>query len=117
MKCHATGRVTLRNRRFIKPLAVPPKLTTPHPVISPEILNKQTHENQSTSHHDPIPVQPDQPIPTIQPVPNIENPASTTTYPTTIQPESTTDTPNPISSRIPLALKRLRNFNKPGAKE
>ena len=49
VKCHATWRKNLRNRRFIKPLH---QSATPHPVISSKIIPQQANENQSiTNHH------------------------------------------------------------------
>ena len=34
IKCKTTSRITLRNRRHIKPLPTPPSQTEPHPTIS-----------------------------------------------------------------------------------
>ena len=113
VKCHATGRVTLRNRRFNKPLPTPHQSTTPHPVISPKIL-PQSNENQSTPNHHPA--ETDAP-PASQSVPNINTPVVTMTDPANIQPSNTIGLLSPAPSKTPLALKCLRSFNKPGIKE
>ena len=114
VKCHAPGRVTLRNRRFIKPLPTPHQSTTPHPVISPEIVPQQTNENQSIPNHH---LAETDALPANQSVPSINTPVLTMSDPANIQPNNTTGLPSPAPSKIPLVLKCLRSFNKPRIKE
>ena len=40
IKCHATGRMAVRNRKFIKPLSSSPIKT--HPIISPSTIQNNT---------------------------------------------------------------------------
>ena len=112
-KCHATGRIILRNR-FIKPLPTPHQSTTPHPVISPKIIPQQTNENQSISNHHMA--ETDAP-PVNQSVPNINTPVATMSDPADIQPYNTIGLTSPAPSKIPLPLKGLGSFNKPGITE
>ena len=42
VKCKMTGRIALRNRRYIKPLPTPPSQTIPYPIISPGIIPNLT---------------------------------------------------------------------------
>ena len=44
-----TGRIALRNRRYIKPLPTPPSQTMPYSIISPGIIPNLT--GKEFSHH------------------------------------------------------------------
>ena len=112
-KCHATGRIILR-KRFIKPLPTPHQSTTPHPVISHEIIPQQTNENQLIPNHHTS--ETDAP-PVNQSVPNINTRVATMSDPADIQPYNTIGLTSPAPSKTPLAVKGLRSFNKPGIKE
>ena len=91
-----SGRVTLRNRRFIRPNPLHAKQQTHFPAITPGPL-----QDPNTVDH-----------PLSQPhTPDVPQPPSNT---------STVDTPGNFSaqrSTLPLALRRLQNFNKPGLTE
>ena len=103
-----------RKRRFIKPLPTPHQPTTPHFVISPKIIPQETNENQSIPNHHQA--ETDAPRAN-QSVPNINTPVVTMSDPANIQPNNTVGLPSPAPSKTPLALKRLRRFNKPEIKE
>ena len=104
IRCHATGKVTLRNRKFIKLLTSSPIKT--HPIISPSIIqnNTITPSNNVTQLHPNNQPQPQiiQPLPA--PTPNNKSP--------NIPGQSVT-----LPSKIQLALKHLTNLNNPGLRE
>ena len=110
IKVHGSGRITLRNRRFLHEIPHPPNT---NPIPSPTLVTTTPPREgvgesqplnqppQTTNNHNPVPTTVDTPqnhvpLPTIIPVPT--DPVTTT-------------------NRLPRALRNLASYNKPGLKE
>ena len=128
IKVKGSGRITLRNRRFIKPCSLiqPPP---PRPIPPPQQDTQEIPIAFSPSrgihpaHPSPVPqVQP-------QPLPDERRPGSDLTHTSDDDPQNTTatstthsnstgaDSGYTIPPKQPLALRKLMTFNKPGLKE
>ena len=91
IKMHGSGRVCLRNRRFLKPIG---PINHSYPHISPTNFEQNPAPAQTAAKD----------------APQIEAPAPATTH-------ANQHLPQPGPAPIPRALKRLQDFNSPGLKE
>lgn len=119
IRMHPTGRVTLQNRRYIRPSATksPPSIV-PSGVLPtnsgiPSNIPPAVMQNSNTTPAVPH-TPPARGVPATQHQPQTNIPI----IPTNIQPVSTSSSSSPARpSKIPLALRKLQTFNKPGLKE
>ena len=104
IRMDGSGRITLRNRRFLKPTITQ---ALPNPYPSAETKPNAINHKQPVTHPTPIMSQPS----IAEPQPNIEIP----------QPDIPEDIDQlvnpPRRHKLPLALRRLTNYNKPGVGE
>ena len=121
IKVKGSGRITLRNRRFIKPCSIiQPQQTNmniTHPVINPHQqipisispVTPAPH-TQAKSSHTPAPMQPQH---------TVQNEGTDQhTHPPLVEADIPTGaSSNNTSQKVPLALRKLMTFNKPGLKE
>ena len=137
VRVDGSGRVTVRNRRFLKRYS-PPNLTVPNPSYGYDIQDlKETNAvpdtwTKSGSSDVPIPVDDASPRPlpigNTTSTPSYEDHTTPTLLDTTVlEPIHTIDVQHPNSSlvteakgsrkKLPLALRRLQDFNSRGLKE
>ena len=113
-----SGRVTLRNRRFLR------EYTTIHPErIRPLSIETQTSvPTPSTAGPEPTPPASDPALSTpVPPIPTSESEGpipSSSDLPTQSQESAPGDSQTTIiTKKLPRALKNLQSFNKPGLKD
>ena len=114
IKLHGSGRITLRNRRFLRPIS-PQSIINPLPSATvPLPTNLNTPEIDQT---EPTTLPQGGEIPIITPANPSANPSD---HQSIIYENTRSNLQNdgaPTSYRIPRALRNLANFNKPGLKE
>ena len=119
IRMYPTGRVSLQNRRYIRPtVKQPPPNIVPSRELPKVLGDSNVNLPVTPQHSDTIPPTPNEIVPTQRPSPTPPSPTPNLSPPSNSQPISTPSSSLPARpSKIPLALRKLQTYNKPGLTE